>query len=446
MRAIVFSLASLLVTEAHAQIARPSVAQTDITAPASSSLSFTEALRRAIEANSSIQRARADVAVAEAQKDIIFSSVLPRVAISGSGIRNTENVQFGEGDQSRTILPENDWNARLTLSQPIYAGNRERRAYEQSKLAVLSAGETVRSTEDQVLLVTAADYLGVVQGQGLVAAERLNVELSERRLKQARDFFEAGEVTRVEVLRGEASVKGAQRRLAGAIQQRDTAGSRLRINLNVTTPVTVTKPTFDLGTLDKEAQLVERALSRRPAVRQAENNLAVAKLEVRKQRGAYMPVVSADAAYVQQKSTFPSDSYGQAALRVTIPIYQGGEIGARVALARERERQAELALAELKQAITEDVRRGLLDLTAAETSLALAREQLEAAQAEYEQTFELYQAQEATSLDVQSAETSLADARRAVVTSELDRDLARFRVLSASGSFREAVLKEGEQQ
>ena len=66
-------------------------------------------------------------------------------------------------------------------------------------------------------------------------------------------------------------------------------------------------------------------------------------------------------------------------------------------------------------------------------------EQLAAAEAEYSQAFELYRAQEATSLDVATSEQSLAEARRAVAAETLNRDLAELRVWYAAGALKEAV-------
>ena len=55
-------------------------------------------------------------------------------------------------------------------------------------------------------------------------------------------------------------------------------------------------------------------------MKQAETNVRIADLEVLKQKGAYLPVLTADMGYIRQKSSFPSDSYGYAALRVTVPV------------------------------------------------------------------------------------------------------------------------------
>ena len=90
----------------------------------------------------------------------------------------------------------------------------------------------------------------------------------------------------------------------------------------------------------------------------------------------------------------------------------------------------------------EDVRRALLDLETATTSLALSEDQLRAAEAEYQQVADLYRSQEATSLDIQSSETNLTDARRAVVVSRLARLFSELGVYFAAGDLKSAVLKE----
>ena len=53
------------------------------------------------------------------------------------------------------ILPLNDWNLRLTVQQPVFAGLREQRAYQQAKEGVRAAEQGVRATEDRILLRTA---------------------------------------------------------------------------------------------------------------------------------------------------------------------------------------------------------------------------------------------------------------------------------------------------
>jgi outer membrane protein len=427
-------------------------------APGTQPLTLAEAVRRALERNRAIGSARAEVNVAQAQVEGIFSAILPKVSLLGDYTRNSKEAAFGSGNDRRVILPADDWSYRLALSQPIYAGNRERRALQQARLGVESARLGVADTADQVLVGVVSDYLGVIEGEALLAVERRNLELAEGRRRQAQDLFEAGETTRVEPLRAESDVKAAERRLAVAEQGRQNALSRLRLGLALDDPagsegrdggaaaiggLAVANPGPFFPPLPPADVLLREAAAGRPEVRQAETALEVARLEVAKQRGALLPVVTADGGYLKQRSSFPSDMYGFLSLNVNVPLYQGGEVKARVAVARERQQQAELRLAEVRQAVREEVRQALVGRATAERSLALAREQLAAAEAEHAQATELYRAQETTALDLEAAETSLTLASRAVALGETDLALAELSVWAAAGLLQSSILPEG---
>jgi outer membrane protein len=444
--------AILLFTTVSASALLPALAQESVPPPATppataaqtQALTFQQALQRALEANPGVGRSSAEIRYAKDQQKQLFSALLPRINANGSAIRNSEEVQFGSGSDARTILPGNDWNAHIVLTQPIYAGNRERRAYDQAKLNVRNARQGESLTQDQVLLRVASNYLAVVDADLLIAIEQKNTELAQARRKQASAFYDAGEATKVDVLRAETAIKAAQRALAGAQQSRESAAGRLRVDLALDGNFDLNRPAAPVPALPDEETLVQRAAASRPEVVQAENNLKIAQLEIQKQRGAYLPTVFAEMGYNAQKSAFPAQKYGYGALRFSVPIFNAGETSYRIAAARERELQARLALDEARLVVREDVRKGLTDVRAAETSLALAQEQLVAAEAEYAQAFELYRAQEATSLDVSVSETSLAEARRAVAEQTLNRDLAALRVWYAAGDIKQATLMESK--
>jgi outer membrane protein len=418
--------------------------------PAPQPLTLQQALRRALEANASTATVRSQIAVSEAQVRQLRSSVLPHVDLDTAATRNSNEVAFDVNGFRATILPRNDWSARINFSQPIYAGQRELMALRQSRLAVSSGEATLRSTEDMVLLSTASNYLGIVQGEALVDVERKNLDLAERRRKQAQAFYEAGEQTRVDVLRAETDQKAAERALAAAMQSRDLSASRLRLDLALDepagAPIRVAEPELKLPPLPAAEALVAQAQGGHPAVQRAELALQIAQLETSKQRAARLPTVRAEGDILRQRTSFPADQTAALTIRLTMPIFDSGEISAKVAVAREQQRQAEIALAEAKRQVREDVLQALLELETAGKDLALAKEQLAAAEAQYNQSFELYRAEEATSLDLQTSEAALAAARRAVVNGTLSRELSELNVWSAAGTLKKLILtQEGAQ-
>jgi outer membrane protein len=409
------------------------------TARAQTTMTLQDALNRALQVNNIVERSRIEVDLAEQNRKLLLGSILPQIALNGSTIRNTEEVSFGTGADAKTVLPENDWNYRIVLSQPIYAGFREKRAYDQAKIGIVNARQGVRGTEDAILLRVASNYLGVANAEANITIEKKNIEIAQKRRTQSDAFFQAGEVTKVDVLRAETAIKSAQRLLAAAQQQREAAESALRADLDLTGDIAVTPPERAMEPLPDETALVSKAEATRPDIAIAENNIRIAELEVKKQRGAYFPVVTFDAGFIDQKAAFPASRYGYGAFRFNVPIWQSGQVESHIATAKEREHQARLLLEDAKIAAREDVHKAISDLNAADTTLQLAKEQLTAAEAEYAQVFELYRAQESTSLDLASSEVELAEARRAVAAETLNHNLAQLRVWYAAGAIKDAV-------
>ena len=404
-------------------------------------LTLSQAFERALSSNLAIERARRELAATDAQRKAVFAALLPKVAAYANAGLNSTEVTFGEPPDDRSILPKQDWDYRVMATQPLFAGLREKRAYDQSKLAVASAQQAERGTAEDVLLSVASAFSSAAAAGALVEVESKNVTLVANRLKQARDLFEAGETTRVDVLRAEADKKAAEERLVTARQVREEALGNLRVALALDSEFDVDGPSAVLPPLPSEDELLASALTR-PAVRQAELALASATLEVKKQQGAHLPVVFAEAGYIKQKRAFPIDEYGYGALRFSLDIFRGGEIAARVVAAKEKEAQARLALEDLKRKVKEEVHVALLAVEAATVRQKLAEERLAAAQADYDQTFDQYRNQLLTTLDLQSAEASLADARRGIIAARLAVFVSEVRAVFAAGSLVSTFRKE----
>ena len=69
---------------------------------------------------------------------------------------------------------------------------------------VAGARETLRVTEQQVLLDAATAYMNLLRDQAILDLNRRNVEVLTEQLKQTRDRLNAGEVTRTDVAQAES--------------------------------------------------------------------------------------------------------------------------------------------------------------------------------------------------------------------------------------------------
>jgi outer membrane protein len=245
----------------------------------------------------------------------------------------------------------------------------------------------------------------------------------------------------VDVLRAQAAIQGAERRLNGARQVREQALSSLRTDMALEDgDFRVEWPEIPLPPLDDEDRLVARALDVRPEVDAAQQAVELARLEVERRKGERRPTVQAEGTLTQQRGNFPTERFGSIGVGFSLPLYQGGQAIARRTVAELRLEQARLGLREVELNVREAVRLLLVDLRTANTTLSLSSEILLTTEAEYEQIYDLYEALESTSLDVATAELSLVDARRALASATLARDLAEVRVFFATGELRSAFL------
>lgn len=410
---------------------------------AAETFTLEQAVARAIAANPSLAGARAQVEAADARRLISLAAVFPKVTLTGDYTRNNREVSFGSGEDVRVLLPKNDWGTQLSLRQPIFAGRREMRAYEQSKLAVAQQEAGLSDAQAQLVLRVANNVLALLEAEALIGVEQRNSELAQRRQKQSGDFFEVGEVTRVDVLRAEAAVKSAERRLVAARADRERAAGELRSDLAVEGPIEIVPPGEFLPPLPDLPALTAAALASSPQVQQSRLAYQSAQLEVRKQKGARLPTVFLDAGMIWQASTFPSDEYSFVTLNFNMPIFSGGELRARVREAEANLRVAAARLEDLERSLREDVANAWRDVATARTVLELSREELEVTELQYRESFDLYQAQEAIALDLENSEIALADARRRVASAEVAVKNLELRAFYLTGALTPGLIEPG---
>lgn len=139
-----------------------------------------------------------------------------RPTVSGTaaiGVQNIDGRQAGVRI-NQTLVPG---SAGLTVNQTIFNGFLTDNQTRQAESQVLGGREGLRNTEMTVLFNAAQAYMNVLADTATLELNRNNVEVLEEQLRQTRDRFNVGEVTRTDVAQAEA-------RLAGARSQVSVAG------------------------------------------------------------------------------------------------------------------------------------------------------------------------------------------------------------------------------
>src|SRR5215217_1136724 len=209
---------------------------------------------------------------------------------------------------------------------------------QQAESLVLGSRETLRSTEQDVLFNGATAYMDVLRDTANLNLQRNNVEVLEEQLRQTRDRFNVGEVTRTDVAQAES-------RLAQGRSQVSAAESNLRASIARFRQVVGVEPRqlAPGRPLDPLAPMtVENAifagLHERPAIHSARHGPDAGEAQVKITEGELYPAVGVRGSAQQRwDNTVPGDErfVASAVATLTVPIYEGGEVYARVRQAKE---------------------------------------------------------------------------------------------------------------
>jgi outer membrane protein len=320
--------------------------------------------------------------------------------------------------------------------QPIFSGFRTYNAVNGAEANVRAEREVLRDVERIVLLQAVTAYMDVVRDQELVRLNENNVNVLSRELKAAQDRFAVGEVTRTDVAQAEA-------RRADAVSRLDAARANLRTSRGSYQQV-IGHPPANLNWPGPPESLLPKVLQEAIGVSNNEDPLVVAalfreqaaKYTVEQIRGELLPTVQLEASY--------NDRFGSSKLtdesetstlvgRATIPIYEAGDVYARVRQAKQNHLGI---LQQIEQVRTEQTQ----NLVAAWSQLEAARAQLESDRVSVESNKVALQGVreeekvgQRTLLDVLNAELEYLNSQVDLETTRRNLVVAAYSVLAAMG-------------
>ena len=205
--------------------------------------------------------------------------------------------------------------------------------------------------EQAVLLSGATIYMDYLRDSAIVEVQRSNVRVLEQTLKQTRDRFNVGEVTRTDVAQSEAQLAAGKTQLLTAEANLTTTRSNFRRiignepeNLAPGSPVDRFLP----GTL---TTAVDLGLTQNPNVTAAMFGIDISFLQVKVNEGALLPTVTLQTSV--QQSYEPTltifRSFGaSAAAQLSVPIYQGGAEYSLIRQSKETLAQQRLDLEQIR--------------------------------------------------------------------------------------------------
>jgi outer membrane protein len=347
------------------------------------------------------------------------------------------NYLTGNLSGSRVKGPSVPGSEGFTVTQNVFNGNQTANGVKQAESSVLQARENIRNTEQNTLQNGATAYMNVLRDTAILDLNKNNIIVLEEQLRQTRDRFNVGEVTRTDVAQAESSLATARSNYftAQANLQNSIANYRQIIGVEPKR-LEAARPIDSLLPRSLPAA-VTIALSEHPAIQAAFHNVDSAEAQVRVNEGALYPTVNVVGA-IQNNSQYegiPSNKLFNASItgQLSVPLYTGGAAYALVRQSKELLAQARLQADLQRDTVRASVVSTWGQLETAKAVIRSSEAAVKSAEIALDGVREEAKVGQRTTLDVLMAQQTLLNSRVNLVSAQRDRVVASYAVMAATG-------------
>jgi outer membrane protein len=368
------------------------------------SLTFNQALERALSANEGLKVAKEKVSETQARVQEAKTNFLPQVNL---GYTYTPSQKFpliripagifGPEEQTFQAAFARQNNLQLFINQPIYTGGRLNNAYGISTSSLdASKLELERTRQEIEYRVVETFYAALMNQRGVAVADE-QIRFSQKQLELAKARFESGTVARLDVLQAEVELANAKARKIQAQAQVDTSMQALRSVLSVPQTQTLKLDgSLDEPVIGQAREQLDKQLPQRPDLQAFSARRQAAEYSSNLAQSEWRPSLAfvGNMQYQQDNlgSLIARDNQSYTfGIQLNVPLFSAPGAAARRSIAQSQMKQAEHGLAfatdnarlELESAWTA-LESSAEVVATQEKALELARESVQIAQVSYE--------------------------------------------------------------
>lgn len=400
-----------------------------------------DALAAAYLINPTLKAKQAELRAIDEEVPRAESGYRPRVtATIEHGVEDINVNPDPTGKQSATLWPR---TYSITGRQPIFRGFRTYNAIKGAQARVEAGREDLRRTEQQVFLAATSAYMDVVRDEAIVRLRENNVNVLAQQLKATQDRFEVGEVTKTDVAQATA-------RHSGAVSALSTARAALGSSQGGYERIIGHRP-IQLKDPGPPTRLLPSSLEQALQCGEQENPAILVALFleraqehiIKQFKGELLPEVNLEATYTKQYD--PSSGIEEldrttVTGRVTVPIYQAGEVSARIRQAYDTRSQRRFQIDESRKQVRSDIVAAWSQLSSARARTISDQAQVDANRIALSGVREEEKVGQRTVLDVLDAEQELINAEVNATGTRRDLVVASYSVLSSVGRLTAAEI------
>ena len=402
------------------------------------------ALAKAYQSNPTLLAARAKLRAVDEGIPEALSGWRPTVSLNYNVGKVHSDSSGGSsssgGSQNRTPR-----TGTLTLDQNLFQGGYTKSTTRRAEQDVLAERANLATTEQQVMFDAGTAYVDVRRDEAVLRLNQNNERVLRRQLEATRDRFQVGEVTRTDVAQAESRL--ARATADRILSEGDLVQSRATYrNVIGDFPGTLA-PAKSLGNLPRsQDDAINQARLNSPAVIASRFDERSAAAGVKVVTSELYPTIDLAGELNRRNDTSSTDSRSDTqtiTARFSVPLYQAGDVSARIRAAKQTHSQRRR---ELDAAIRSAIASGIRAWKGHQTSVAQIKafgSEVRAASIALEGVRQEAQVGSRTVLDVLDAEQELLNARVSLVRAKRDEVVASFDVRRRIGTLQAAQLNLG---
>lgn len=412
-------------------------------------LSIKDAIDRALRSNLGLLLSSDNSLSARGKKWEELSRLLPNISASANQSAQQIDLaalgfRFNFPGVPPVIGPIGTFDARVYLDAPVldwHSIERERGARANE----VAARYKYTDAREMVVLATGNEYLLTIAAAARVDAAQAQVETAQALFNRAHDQQAAGVIPAIDTLRAQVEFQTRQQQLI--VARNNYAKQKLSLARTIGLPpgqefnLTDQVPYKALAPLSVE-QALQRAYLARSDYQAAAQEVRAAEQFRRAATAEHYPTLGVEGNY-GAAGVNVGDSHGVflAGATLAIPIFAGGRAHADALQADATLRQSRQQLESLRAQIDYDVRTALLDLSAANDQVQVARSALDLANQTLVQARDRFTAGVTDNLEVVEAQDAVASANENYIGSLYSHNVAKVLLARAIG-FAEQGVKQ----
>lgn len=365
-------------------------------------LSLEDCYQLALSYNDRLKWATENYKQALLLQDRAWSSILPSFRLKTNYTVHEEAAQFGS-------LKER-YEEKISLEQPIFSGFREFHGLGQAKSIIRSKAALLQHEQTQIFLNLSTVFYEILKLESMLRTMGSLIELEQKRLGDTQERYRLGLVRKTEILLIESDLEDAKAKQIRT--QGDLKTARARLNTLI--GVKVEQPLVDIASSEVEGTLnylLGRAYQHREDLKALHFDIEAARKEVSYVVGEFWPSIVLTGNWYLDRNGPSENVLWDVSVGGSLPIFEGGEIQARVKEARSKLKQAEILYELQEKTVEEEVTQAFALCEALSEEVKALRKKVELMEENYHLTLEEHQQGLATQLDVQWVYQQWVDAR-----------------------------------